>query len=187
VRHVVSQHDDAAGRKAGAQLQVEVGAGNGTNHGHDVHLLGLDARQVQAGFDGPRGEAAIAVPMGAAADELRFLDGGGDFAVLQDGGGGVAQDAADSENDHVSPSAETSPRRRGDAENDAEKVKMELTAEARRRRENEGSIGWELIACAASKIRAAEDAEVCGAGASMDGDSAAGLTGHTKRWPAPLQ
>ncbi len=38
--------------------------------------------------------------MGAAADELRFFDGGREFAVLEHGGGGIAEKAADSEDDH---------------------------------------------------------------------------------------
>ena len=38
--------------------------------------------------------------MGAAPDQLRFFDGGSQFAVLEYGGGGIAEQAADSENDH---------------------------------------------------------------------------------------
>ena len=38
--------------------------------------------------------------MGAAADEFRFFDGGDEFAVFQHCGGGIAEQAADSEDDH---------------------------------------------------------------------------------------
>jgi glycosyltransferase involved in cell wall biosynthesis len=41
--------------------------------------------------------------------------------------------------------------------------------------------------CAAEDIRAAEEAEDRGAGAVRDNRSAAGMTGHEKRWPAPLR
>ena len=61
---------------------------------------GFDARQFQAGGDGLLRANRRPAPSAAAADELRFFDGGDQFAVLQDGGGGVAHDAADSEDDH---------------------------------------------------------------------------------------
>ena len=61
---------------------------------------GRGARQFQARGDGMLGQLAVAAPVRAAAHELGFFDGGHQLAVFEDGAGGVAQDAADSENDH---------------------------------------------------------------------------------------
>ena len=96
MRQVVLHDDDAAVGKLGAQLQVKVRIGNGTDHGDGVHLLGLGAGQLQAGGDGVLRHFVEAAPVGAAPDEFRFFDGGNQFAVLEYRGGGIAQQAADS-------------------------------------------------------------------------------------------
>ena len=96
VRQVMLQDDDAAVGKLGAQLQVKVRFGNGTDHGHGVHLLGLRPGQLQTGGDGMLRHFVEAAPVGAAPDQLRFFDGGSQFAVLEYRGGGIAQQAADS-------------------------------------------------------------------------------------------
>src|ERR1017187_6681401 len=100
VRQVVAQHQDAAVGKVRAQLQVKIGFRDGAHDRDNVHLLRAGARQAETHLDGVRRHLAAAAPLGAAADELGFFDGGYDFAVLQDGAGGVALDAGDSENDH---------------------------------------------------------------------------------------
>ena len=41
------------------------------------------------------------VPVFAAADELRFFDRGHQLAIPQDGGGGIALNPSDTENDHL--------------------------------------------------------------------------------------
>ena len=103
MRAVMLHQHNAALRELRAQLQQEVGFGDGPHDGDRVHLLGPRARQFQASGDGLFRRTVGAAPMSAPPDQLGFLHGGDQFAVLQNGAGGVAQNAADSENDHTKP------------------------------------------------------------------------------------
>ena len=101
VRQVVLHHDDAAVGKLRAQFQVKVRIRNGAHDGYGVDLLGLGVGEMQARGDGVLRHFVEAAPVGAAADELRFFDGGDELAVLEYRGGRIAQQAADSEDDHL--------------------------------------------------------------------------------------
>ena len=81
-------------------LQVKVRFGNRPHHRHGVHLLGVGVGQSQAGGDGVLRHLVEPAPVGAPAHQLRFFDGGEQLAVFQNGGGRIAQQAADSEDDH---------------------------------------------------------------------------------------
>ena len=68
-----------------------------------VHVLRAHVRQFQTGSDSTAGKGFVAAPMQAAAHQFGLFHGSEQRAVLQDGAGGIAQDAADSENDHYLP------------------------------------------------------------------------------------
>ena len=106
VRQVVIEHHDAALGEARAQLEVEIGFGDGAHDGHRIHLFGPRRPPVPGTWrwNAPA-ELAVAAPVRAAAYELGFLDGGDQLAVFEDGAGGVAEDSADAENDHRGPLA----------------------------------------------------------------------------------
>jgi hypothetical protein len=89
VRAVMFHQHDPALRELRAQLQQEIGLGNGTHDGDGIHVLGLRSSQFQTSGDGMVGQAVGSAPMHAPADELRFLDGGHQFAILEDRAGGV--------------------------------------------------------------------------------------------------
>ena len=101
VREVVLHDHDAAVGKLRAQFQVQIGLRNGADDGDGVHLFGLGAGEMKAGGDGVLRHLVEAAPVGAAADEFRFFHGGDQLAVLEYRGGGIAQHAADSEDDHL--------------------------------------------------------------------------------------
>ena len=88
---VVLDHDDAAVGEPGAQFEVKVRVRNGTDYGDGIDLFRLRAGELQAGGDGVLRHFVEAAPMGAAADEFRFFDGGRQFAVFEYGGGGIAE------------------------------------------------------------------------------------------------
>jgi hypothetical protein len=71
-------------------------------HGHRVHRFRAHARHLQAGINGVDRQLPVAAPLRAPANQLGFFHRGENFAVFQDGAGGVSEDAAYSENDHVS-------------------------------------------------------------------------------------
>ena len=87
---VMIHHQEAAIGEAGAELQMEIGAGKGADDGHGVDLFGLGVRQVETGGDGPLGHFGAIAPGPAAAHQLGFLDGGEQFAILENGRSGVA-------------------------------------------------------------------------------------------------
>ena len=86
-------------------------SGNRAHDGDGVHLCRRHPGEFEAGEDGLRRHFAAA-PLHAAADELGLLDGGDQFAILEDGAGGIAEDASDAQDDQRAAPLQ-SPRGRG--------------------------------------------------------------------------
>ncbi len=93
-----------ARRKARAQLQMHVFFGSGGHrprHRDAVDRVGFHFRQREAG--GNRFFGKVLAFAARTPRDFGFLNRCDQLAVLQNGAGGVAQDAADSQNDHALP------------------------------------------------------------------------------------
>src|SRR5690349_5308652 len=93
------QHQQTAVGKLRAQFEMEASLRNRTDQRNGIYLLRFRACQFQAREHGLSGHLSAA-PARAPPNELRFLDGGHQFAVLQDGACSVTKDASDTEDDH---------------------------------------------------------------------------------------
>jgi len=102
VGEVVLDDGDAAVGELGADLEVEVvGGGDRTDYGDGVHVAGPGAGEVEAPGDGVCGKLAGGLPVGAVARELGLFDSGYEVVIFEDGRGGIAEQAADPEDDHL--------------------------------------------------------------------------------------
>ena len=105
VRQVMVQHHDPAVGKPFAQLQVEIGFGDGPRPPRRHPLFPARARQSQAGLDGAFGHLRATAPRRARTS----FDSSTAATISpsrQDGAGGVAENTGNSEDDH----RECSPR-----------------------------------------------------------------------------
>ena len=104
MRRVMVDQNDAAVGKPRAELEVQSGfrtGGERANDGDRFHLFRLGASHRQAGRDGRLGQRSDTV----LPRNFYLFDGGDKLAVFDDCRRGVAEDAANSQNDHKKLSA----------------------------------------------------------------------------------
>ncbi len=93
MRRMMIDRDDAGFRKHAQRDRQRRTGRQRSGQRYIVDIFRRDSGDAQAGRDRGFGEATGL----RTARELGFFDGGGDAAVLNDGGGRVAQHSADSE------------------------------------------------------------------------------------------
>lgn len=96
MRQMVLQKNRPAARETRAQLRGQRGIPRCGDRAHQrdaINLFGLERGESQTGCDGFERQLSAAI----AACQFGFLDGGGNTAVFEDCGGGIAEQAADSQ------------------------------------------------------------------------------------------